>query len=168
MRREIVIFDKHKERLQLKNMAPTSKPDDKPYLNIGFWERIKKLFIPSNIDQELKESLEEVIEELEADEGTLGHEERSIIMNTLSFGDKRVDDVMVPRADIVAINENLPFDEMMGVFVDASTSRLPVYRDTLDEVIAMVHLKDAFRTFTKIKKIYSATNFVCSPLHEIN
>ena len=64
MRREIVIFDKHKERLQLKNMAPTSKPDDKPYLNIGFWERIKKLFIPSNIDQELKESLEEVIEEL--------------------------------------------------------------------------------------------------------
>lgn len=152
MRREIVILNKHKERLQLKNMAPTSKPDDKPYLNIGFWERIKKLFIPSNIDQELKESLEEVIEELEADEGTLGHEERSIIMNTLSFGDKRVDDVMVPRADIVAINENLPFDEMMGVFVDASTSRLPVYRDTLDEVIAMVHLKDAFRTFTKIKK----------------
>ena len=35
----------------------------------------------------------------------------------------------------MAINENLPFDEMMGVFVDASTSRLPVYRDTLDEVM---------------------------------
>tara|TARA_R110002096_G_scaffold432240_1_gene648751 strand:+ start:175869 stop:176747 length:879 start_codon:yes stop_codon:yes gene_type:complete len=133
-------------------MTSSSESEDEPGSSAGFWGGIKKLFTRSNIDQKLKESLEEVIEELEADEGTLGEEERSIIMNTLSFGDKRVDDVMVPRADIVAINENSPFDEMMDVFVDASTSRLPVYRDTLDEVIAMVHLKDAFRTFTKSKE----------------
>ena len=115
----------------------------------GIWGSIKRIFTRSNIDSELRESLEEVIEELEADEGTLGEEERSIIMNTLSFGDLRVDDVMVPRADIVAIEENAPFEEVIKVFAHASTSRLPVYRETLDEVIAMVHIKDAFKLFSK-------------------
>ncbi len=115
----------------------------------GFWASFKKLFSRSSIDQELKESLEEVIEEIEADEGTLGAEERSIIMNTLSFGDLRVDDVMVPRADIISIEENSTFDEMMQAFADGTISRLPVYRETLDEVIAMVHIKDAFSAFVK-------------------
>jgi len=129
----------------------TSQPEETSKSENGFWSNFKKLFNRSNIDHELKVSLEEVIEEIEADEGTLGEEERSIIMNTLSFGDMRVDDVMVPRADIVALEENATFDDMMNIFVDASTSRLPVYRDTLDEVIAMVHIKDAFRVFAKNK-----------------
>jgi len=129
----------------------SSESEEKSNADPGFWGGIKKIFSRSNVDNELKESLEEVIEELEADEGTLGEEERSIIMNTLSFGDLKVDDVMVPRADIVAIEENSAFDEMMDMFVNASTSRLPVFRETLDEVIAMVHLKDAFRAFTKSK-----------------
>lgn len=129
----------------------SSESEGRPRTETGFWGGFKKIFSRSNVDNELKESLEEVIEELEADEGTLGEEERSIIMNTLSFGDLKVDDVMVPRADIVAIEENSDFDEMMDLFVDASTSRLPVFRETLDEVIAMVHLKDVFRAFTKSK-----------------
>lgn len=127
-------------------------PTERTSNNEGtFWGRIKKIFIRSKIDTELKESLEEVIEEIEADEGTLGIEERSIIMNTLSFGDLKVDDVMVPRANIVAIDNDTPFEEMMDIFADASISRLPVYRDTLDEVIAMVHIKDAFRVFVNNK-----------------
>ncbi len=124
-----------------------TEESNKPERN--FWSGIKKIFGRSSIDHELKESLEEVIEEIEADEGTLGAEERSIIMNTLSFGDLRVDDVMVPRADIIAIEENSTFDEMMQSFADGTISRLPVYRDTLDEVIAMVHIKDAFSAFVK-------------------
>ncbi len=130
-------------------MTSPSETEITPKNAKGIWGNIKRIFMRSNIDSELKESLEEVIEELEADEGTLGEEERSIIMNTLSFGDLRVDDVMVPRADIVAIDENTPFEEVIKVFADASTSRLPVYRATLDEVIAMVHIKDAFKLFTK-------------------
>ena len=133
-------------------MTSSSKPDGTNGQQNGFWASIRKIFTRSNIDQALKESLEEVIEEIEADEGTLGVEERSIIMNTLSFGDLRVDDVMVPRADIVAVEENSSFDEMIDIFVGASTSRLPVYRETLDEVIAMVHIKDAFRTFARNKE----------------
>ncbi|MCP5382543.1 MAG: HlyC/CorC family transporter [Kordiimonadaceae bacterium] len=125
----------------------SSDSADKTGSNTGFWGAIKNIFNRSDIDHELKESLEEVIGEIEAAEGRLGEEERSIIMNTLSFGDLRVDDVMVPRADIIAIEENAPFEELLNVFVSASTSRLPVYRESLDEVLSMVHIKDVFRAF---------------------
>lgn len=133
-------------------MTSSSQSGDPSRSEGGLWSNLKKIFTRSNIDHELKESLEEVIEEIEADEGTLGEEERSIIMNTLSFGDLRVDDVMVPRADIIAIEESSTFEEMMDVFVKATTSRLPVYRETLDEVIALVHIKDAFKVFSKNKE----------------
>ncbi|PHZ86014.1 transporter associated domain-containing protein [Paremcibacter congregatus] len=111
----------------------------------GFYGWLKSLFSPNNGDYSLKESLEEVIDELEDGESSFGAEERSIIKNTLTFRSKRVDDIMVPRTDIIAVEASSSFEEVMEVFFKGSTSRLPVYRDTLDEVIAMVHIKDAFR-----------------------
>lgn len=133
-------------------MPASTESDDNNKPERSIWNGFLKIFRRSTIDHELKESLEEVLEEIEADEGTLGEEERSIIMNTLSFGDLRVDDVMVPRANIIALEENSTFNEMMQVFGDGATSRLPVYRDTLDEVIAMVHIKDVFSAFVKNRK----------------
>ncbi|MDA0707833.1 MAG: hemolysin family protein [Proteobacteria bacterium] len=130
-------------------MNISSEPEEPLKLENGLWGRIKKFFIRSKMVSQLKESLEDVIEELEADDGTLGEDERSIIMNTLTFRDLKVDEIKVPRADIVAIDESLPFEEMMDVFTKAHTSRLPVYRVTLDEVIAMVHIKDAFKVYMK-------------------
>ncbi|PCJ36009.1 MAG: magnesium/cobalt efflux protein [Alphaproteobacteria bacterium] len=102
-------------------------------------------------DDTLKESLEEVIDELENEQSSFGEEERSIITNTLAFRNKRVDDIMVPRTDIIAIDASASFEEVMDVFIKGTTSRLPVYRETLDEVIAMVHIKDAFRELASIK-----------------
>jgi len=111
----------------------------------GFFGWVKGLFATGTGDNSLKESLEEVIEELEDSESSFGEEERSIIKNTLTFRNKRVDDIMVPRTDIIAVEASSGFEEVMAVFVEGTTSRLPVYRETLDEVIAMVHIKDAFR-----------------------
>src|SRR3546814_6765502 len=51
-------------------------------------------------------------------------------------------DVMVPRADIVAVDLDTPLDELIDVMSGAGHSRLPVYRDTLDEVVGIVHIKD--------------------------
>lgn len=98
-----------------------------------------------NGDSSLKESLEEVIDELDDEPSSFGEEERSIIKNTLTLRNKRVDDIMVPRTDIIAVEASSTFAEVMDVFISGTTSRLPIYRDTLDEVIAMVHIKDAFR-----------------------
>lgn len=58
------------------------------------------------------------------------------------FEDSRVDDVMIPRAEIVAVEVDTPFDELIELFYEAKHSRLPVYRETLDNPIGFVHIKD--------------------------
>lgn len=72
----------------------------------------------------------------------LSESERVMLLNLLSFGELRVDDVMVPRADIVAVELSTPLAELAAVFRDAQHSRLPIYRETLDDPVGMVHIKD--------------------------
>ncbi len=62
-----------------------------------------------------------------------------------AFQHLRVDDVMKPRADIVALEVACPFDEVIARFADAEHSRIPVYRGTLDDPVGVVHMKDVFR-----------------------
>jgi CBS domain containing-hemolysin-like protein len=98
-----------------------------------------------NGDASLRESLEEVIEEHEEAESTINPEERLMLMNILAFGDMRVDDVMVPRADVSGIEVETPFDAVIDQFREAAHSRMPVYRETLDDVVGVVHIKDLMR-----------------------
>jgi len=92
-------------------------------------------------DQSLRESIETVIGGHEATE-ELGPQARHMLMNILSFAEQRVDDVMVPRADIVAVDVSASLDDLLALTREKSHSRLPVYRETLDEPIGMVHIKD--------------------------
>ena len=91
---------------------------------------------------QIRESLEEVIEESERQAKHLSGQERLMLANLLKFGDLRVSDVMVPRTDIVAVEEKTPLAELIGLFRDAQHSRLPLYRETLDDPLGMVHIKD--------------------------
>lgn len=90
----------------------------------------------------LRESLEDVIEEHGDDTGDLTREERVMLLNIVSLRELKISDVMVPRADIVAIDIAMSFDEMVQVFRQATHSRLPLYRESMDEIIGMVHIKD--------------------------
>jgi CBS domain containing-hemolysin-like protein len=90
----------------------------------------------------MRESLEEVIEESERTEPELSQQERVMLTNLLSFGDLKVSDVMVPRAQIVAADEDTPLAELMSLFREAKHSRLPVYRENLDDPTGLVHVKD--------------------------
>jgi hemolysin (HlyC) family protein len=92
----------------------------------------------------IRESLEEVIEESERQSPSLTAEERVMLANLLRFGELRVDDVMVPRADIVAVEEKTPLQQLIVDFRQAQHSRLPVFRETLDDPIGLVHIKDIF------------------------
>jgi CBS domain containing-hemolysin-like protein len=76
-------------------------------------------------------------------------EARSMMRNLLEFVDLRVEDVMVPRAEIVAIDENASVHDLLRRFMEANHSRLPVYRETLDDPIGMVHIKDFLRWLTE-------------------
>ncbi len=90
----------------------------------------------------LRQSLEQVIEQVEADDRPLAREERSMVLNVLNFGELKVADIMVPRADIIAVEANTPLPDLVRIFRDAQHSRLPLYRDTLDNPVGMVHIKD--------------------------
>jgi magnesium and cobalt transporter len=94
--------------------------------------------------QSIRESLEEVIEESDRQSPALSPEERVMLANLLRFGELRVGDVMVPRADIVAVEEKTPLRQLIVDFRQAQHSRLPVYRETLDEPLGIVHIKDIF------------------------
>ena len=78
--------------------------------------------------------------------------EKMILLNVLKLGEVRVGDVMVPRADIVAVEEDVPLAELIKVFREGVHSRLPVYRDSLDEVIGFVHIKDVFEFWDRSKR----------------
>ena len=95
-------------------------------------------------DTSLRESLEDVIEQHETEAGDISPEERSMLLNILDFGDLRVEDVMVPRADIIAIEDTAALEQIISVFQQAGHSRLPVYHETLDDPQGMVHIKDLF------------------------
>jgi CBS domain containing-hemolysin-like protein len=97
---------------------------------------------PRNGEGRLRESFEELIEEHEEAQETIVPEEWEMLRNILTLDRTRVDDVMVPRADIVAVEAAVPLDDLVKVFHQAGHSRLPVYRETLDDVSGMVHIKD--------------------------
>lgn len=113
----------------------------------GFWRAVKDLFGSRGNEVSLRESLEEAIEEHEEETRgpTLGEEEREMLFNVLRYGALRADDVMVPRADIVGVANDISYADLVKVFGEANHSRMPVYRDTLDTVLGMVHVKDALK-----------------------
>jgi len=72
-------------------------------------------------------------------------EEREMLIRLLRFGASRVDDIMVPRADIIAVEESEPIGEVVHLFEEAGISRIPIYHETLDDPRGMIHIKDLFR-----------------------
>lgn len=110
---------------------------------------IWSLFGRRNEGPSLRESLEEVIEEHVIAEEDINPEERTMLMNVLSFGELTAEDVMVPRADIVAVESSMPMPEVIRKFGEASHSRMPIYRETLDDVIGMLHVKDILKSWSE-------------------
>ncbi len=97
--------------------------------------------------KDLRESLEVVIESHanETGESAMAEDARSMLGNLLGFSDLRVDDLMVPRADIEGIDETASLRALLDTFTTANHSRLPVYRETLDDVTGFIHVKDFLR-----------------------
>jgi CBS domain containing-hemolysin-like protein len=90
----------------------------------------------------IRNSIEEAIEESERQNPELARRERVMLANLLKFGEMRVDSVKVPRADIVAVDETISICELIAKFREAQHSRLPVYRESLDDPIGLIHIKD--------------------------
>ncbi|MEX2642645.1 MAG: hemolysin family protein [Acetobacterales bacterium] len=88
------------------------------------------------------QTLAELIDGGEAAMAALNPHERQLLSNILKQREMTVEDVMVPRADIVAVEETATLNEIVELMSRRAHSRLPVYRGTLDDVIGMIHIKD--------------------------
>ncbi len=107
--------------------------------------RIRTRLSGGNAD--LRESLEGVIDSHAEKTGTetLDADARSMMRNVLGFADLRVDDLMVPRANIVAEEETANMRSLLSQFIEANHSRLPIYHESLDDIVGMIHVKDYLR-----------------------
>ena len=112
--------------------------------NPGMWSRIKRAFGTGRSDETLRESLEGVLDRHAEEEGTSAFraDAKSMMLNLIEFSDLRLDDVMVARAEIIAIEASSSVSELLSCFLDAGHSRLPIYHETLDEPLGMIHIKD--------------------------
>jgi CBS domain containing-hemolysin-like protein len=90
----------------------------------------------------LRQNLEAALSQEDALDAAFSAEERRLIRNILRLRETRVADVMVPRADIAAVEVSVSLVDLLRAFEDSGHSRMPVYRETLDDAIGMVHIKD--------------------------
>ena len=98
-----------------------------------------------NGGESLRDSIEELIQNYGDEDMPVDPEERTMFANLLKFGDLRIDDVMVPRADIIAVVESTSISEVIGIMGDVGHSRLPVYRNSLDDIAGMIHVRDLLK-----------------------
>lgn len=93
----------------------------------------------------LRETLEDALNAEHSTPTAFSAEERGMLLRLLRFGALRVEDVMVPRADIISAEENEPLADVLRIFEDAGVSRVPLFHETLDDPRGMLHIKDLLR-----------------------
>ena len=111
------------------------------------WRGMRHLIFGDDSEPTLREDIEDAIDEAEDYRpvaGDLSPAERQMLRNLLHFGEQTAGDICVTRGDIMAVPSSIGFDELVRAFADAGHSRLPVYGESLDNVIGMIHIKDVF------------------------
>jgi CBS domain containing-hemolysin-like protein len=113
----------------------------------AIWRSMRHLLFGEESEPTLRAEIEEAIDEAEVSRpiaGDLSPAERQMLRNLLHFGEQTAGEICVTRGDIVAVRSDIAFDDLVRAFAEAGHSRLPVYGESLDEVIGMVHIKDVF------------------------
>ncbi len=113
----------------------------------SIWSTLREL-LRLRQSSSLRESIEEAIEEHGPDTGAdpddLDTAERTMLRNMLDLSDRRAGAIAVPRSDIIALPESVEFLAAVAAFREAGHSRLPLYRESLDAVVGMLHVKDVY------------------------
>lgn len=127
----------------------------------SFWSKLSRFFGHEN-----EESLEQAIIEAGA-EGEVEQEEEAMLLGILRFNDLQVQDTMIPRLDIDCVQEDTPLADVVKVIVESGHSRIPVYRETRDNMVGIVHAKDVLKSLasedpaaTKVSSVMREPFFV--------
>jgi len=125
---------------------PARAPDDERTSQPKLLDRLTKWFKPETEGESVRDVIEELIEERiedrPGDGDLIDSHERLLLANVLRLRDVSAADIMVPRADIFAFEAETPAIDVLRSLVKDGHSRVPVYHETLDDVIGMVHIKD--------------------------
>jgi len=119
----------------VEDIAPTSRRDKSFVKVLADW-------LGGRNGETARDALEELIEDSEEGEDSLGASERQLLGNILDLHERTISDVMVPRADIVAFKTDTDLAGLMALITEEGHSRMPLYRETLDDAFGMVHVKD--------------------------
>ena len=131
------------------------------------WRGMRALLFGDDGEQTLREEIEEAIDEAEESHpvaGDLTPVERQMLRNLLHFGDETAGDICVTRGDIIAVPASIAFEELVKAFAEAEHSRLPVYGESLDEIVGMVHVKDVFAAMIDETRDRSMESLLRTPL----
>jgi CBS domain containing-hemolysin-like protein len=132
------------------NIEP-EKPADRYTPGLFAWLRN---FLKPDGEASLRETIDEYISEAESEEkDSAGQQERLLLMNILRLRDLTVVHVMIPRADIIAIDLETTQEELLALLAEKQYSRIPVYRGTLDDVLGTIHIKDVLAALARGDKI---------------
>ncbi len=115
----------------------------------SLWQRISQKHQARSGEESLREVLEDLFEETASGTGNAPTAEGMLLSNILKLRERTVGDCMVPRADIVAMDVDADFKELVECMAEHAHSRVPAYRGTLDETVGMVHMKDVLPSLVK-------------------
>lgn len=107
-------------------------------------DRIRAMFRPRG-EGDLRETIEELIADTDALPADFGVRERELLRNIFKLRGITAHDVMIPRADIVAVAHDTPLPDLVKKMANEAHSRLPVFRETLDDIIGLIHIKDVLQ-----------------------
>ena len=131
-----------------------------------------KFFSKANDKENIKDVLEDLIEENEDVVNEIDDGTKKIFKNVINLSDKCVEDVMIPRADIDAVSVETLLKDLVNFIDKTKHSRIPVYDDNLDKILGMIHIRDIFQRIyknnsskkeTKISKSYIRKILFSSP-----
>ena len=128
---------------QPSNSSPLDGGADKePSLADTLLGWLRDLRRPGNGGDSARDILEELIEEREEAEVPIDDDERNMLANILELRGRIIHDVMIPRADIIAVGRDTPLTKLIDTLTKEGHSRLPVFGENLDDAVGMVHIKD--------------------------
>lgn len=117
--------------------------DQDPAGHSNFWDKLGRLFSHEN-----EETLEKAIIEAR-EEGEVEAEEESMLLGILRFNDLQVQDTMIPRLDIDCVSETASLEDVANIIVETGHSRIPVYRETRDNMVGIIHAKDLLKALVE-------------------
>lgn len=132
------------------NGHPEAHPDGQAPTNNGGWfKRFTHGWLSSLTNTSLRSQMEGALAEDDEDDEAFSADEKAMLRNVLALRKTRVEDVMIPRAEINAVEDDVTLGSLLAILSDAGHSRLPVYRETLDDPVGMVHIKDVVDLMTR-------------------